>query len=506
MDARGERALPQPDRWPFYGKRLCVVLYLLALAFIVLCQSPLRFWDSGLPGTDSSVFQTVAMMMRRGFMPYRDSFDHKGPLIYAINYLGSLLSSRWGIWLVELVSLLATFVAMYRIARLWCGRVGSCVAVSAAAMPLLSSGLNFFEGGNLVEEYAMPFIAVALYIFLDYLDSEHVTRLRLAVCGLCLGGVCLLRVNMIAVWIVFCLAIAGRCAVRKEFAQLGTFILFFLAGFAAAVLPFLIWLAANGALLPFLQDYILFNTAYAAGSEGGSATMLSTLQSYLKPEVLVLVAVYAYAALTAKAKERLLYWAYLASLALSLVLVCLSRYNFPHYGMVLVPLLVVPVAAVCRRAAERLEETNGALLPRALTAAAAVVLISCYSQTAHDTLNTAVSYQDQGLVEAVCAVVEGSTGADDSISVFGNWDIIYLESGRPHATTYSYQSPVCSVDPKMMEEYLAQLAQEEPKLIVFPRDVFSKMPAVMEPFLREHGYAVIWTEGYLGGAEVYARS
>ena len=59
-----------------------IVLFILLVTFLFLQNSPLSIWRGGETGTDSSVFRTVALMMRRGGMPYRDTFDHKGPLLF----------------------------------------------------------------------------------------------------------------------------------------------------------------------------------------------------------------------------------------------------------------------------------------------------------------------------------------------------------------------------------------------------------------------------------------
>lgn len=60
-----------------------------------------------------------------------------------------------------------------------------------------------FEGGNLVEEYAMPFIAVFLYFYTEYFLSAQIHFLKVILCGFCFGAVCMLRPNMIPVWAVF---------------------------------------------------------------------------------------------------------------------------------------------------------------------------------------------------------------------------------------------------------------------------------------------------------------
>lgn len=74
------------------------------LVFAFTIASPIHPFVGGTPYTDASVFETVAMMMQRGYMPYLDSFDHKGPVIYLLNYIGALLSPMSGVWFVEFFS------------------------------------------------------------------------------------------------------------------------------------------------------------------------------------------------------------------------------------------------------------------------------------------------------------------------------------------------------------------------------------------------------------------
>lgn len=102
--------------------------------------------------------------MRHGGMPYRDTFDHKGPLLYLLNYTGSLISYYKGVWFIELLMDFTAFFTLYKIARLCCGRILSLCCMLGDVSLLF----EYFEGGNMTEEYAMVFIAGALYIFLDY--------------------------------------------------------------------------------------------------------------------------------------------------------------------------------------------------------------------------------------------------------------------------------------------------------------------------------------------------
>ena len=66
---------------------LALLCALLAL-FVASTSSPryaTNFW------TDSNLYFTIGRGMTRGLMPYRDLFDHKGPLIFLLYALGALL-------------------------------------------------------------------------------------------------------------------------------------------------------------------------------------------------------------------------------------------------------------------------------------------------------------------------------------------------------------------------------------------------------------------------------
>ena len=57
---------------------------------------------------DKEIFKYTGFLIYKGEVPYRDFFDHKPPLIFFLNYLGTLWGS-WGFWLTDtLLVLLAS--------------------------------------------------------------------------------------------------------------------------------------------------------------------------------------------------------------------------------------------------------------------------------------------------------------------------------------------------------------------------------------------------------------
>ena len=93
---------------------LCSVLALT----VATTSSPLyatNFW------TDSNLYFTIGRGMLEGLMPYRDLFDHKGPLIFLLYALGALVSdtSFFGVFLLEAASLAAMRVCAQRAVALY---------------------------------------------------------------------------------------------------------------------------------------------------------------------------------------------------------------------------------------------------------------------------------------------------------------------------------------------------------------------------------------------------
>lgn len=230
-----------------YATNLALLLIIVALSM----ASSMTFWSKEFSvGTDSSVFQYIGQAIMRGEMPYRDVFDHKGPLLYLYNYFGNLILKIRGVWIFEVVSVAVAVIFGYKMARLFLNRILATIAVMVA----FSGYFRFVEGGNLTEQYALPFLFISLYIFTRYF-MEKFSKVATLICGICFGAVCLLRPNMIALWAVFVAIIFFMELKRRKF----NFAIFFTLGFALIVVPILSWLYLGGAFRDFIEQYLVFN-------------------------------------------------------------------------------------------------------------------------------------------------------------------------------------------------------------------------------------------------------
>ncbi len=466
-----------------YAKHAGAALYSLLLAIPLLLDSPLNFLTNfGEPGTDSSVFRTVALYMDRGYMPYKDTFDHKGPLIYLYNWLGMQISYWRGIWIIELVSMAATLFLLYQIARKVSGPVLSALAAAAAGASLYA----LFSGGNFTEEYAMPFIAGGLLIFIDYFENRVITRRRLFLCGFCFGAVCMLRVNMAGIWVVFCIAVLIRALKEKQTAAvIPGFLLWFLCGAGAVILPFVIWLAAGGALTAFFECYINFNLLYSSVSEHAAAKdrldAFYFILSYRSIALGFLLSLFS--AFTKRDWTRI---GYAIAFVLVFALTAMAGRPYRHYLLAIVPMLVFPYAELFRGITSQ--------KPGPLTVAAVYLAYLIFFMTWQSCLNAAVNVVSHSNEQtawseptaSVCSYVLDHTEEADRIAVLGNWDNIYTITGRLCASRYSYLYPIAAIDGKVYEQYYADLAETKPALIILPETV--KPDSQFRDFIKKYQY------------------
>ncbi len=461
---------------------LLIYAFFFIVAFMFLFESPLHIWNGSESWVDSSVFKTIALLMSKGYTPYLDTFDHKGPLIYLINYIGYFISSYRGVWVIELISLFATMVYLFKIARLKCNKLISII-ITILGITLLS---KFFEGGNMTEEYALPFISISLYYFLDYLMNKNIDKIRLLICGLSFGAVFMLRPNMIATWGVFCAYIFFKCIIDKDYKSLKDFVIYFLLGFVICVLPFIIWLYSKGALSAFIDAYFLFNKTYTAangmmGTITGAWKLIFAFVNY--PLIII-----SFLTVTYLIKENRLHILYLVYMVISMVFICMSGNYYAHYMIIFIPTIIFPLACLFDYISLNDNKKN---IITSLVALYFIVNTICqYWKEVVRYLQSKYSNRNENKIASeiyeMSDIIQEKTNEDDKISVYGNRDILYLISGRLPATKYSYQAPIVYKSKKVLDDYFKQLKEESPKIIVDYMD-----DEYINEFIKENNYKLI---------------
>lgn len=141
-------------------KRIMPYSLLMVVFIIVIFSFRSNPFSNFLNGHDSSMFLYFGKGMTKGLVPYKDMLDHKGPLLFIIQYFGNLLGNgndTLGIWLIECSFLLITLIFLYKSCLLY--TEDSFVSITSVSF-LLPLFILCYDGGNYSEEFALLFMAV----------------------------------------------------------------------------------------------------------------------------------------------------------------------------------------------------------------------------------------------------------------------------------------------------------------------------------------------------------
>ncbi len=319
-----------------------VAIILIVLAAITL--SVFSFTTSPLYkepcAWDSAIFQIIGKAWSEGVLPYVGLWDLKGPIIFFINAIGyALTGSRTGVFLLQWVSLSATLIIL---CRLVCNSHRDLLCPTVI-FSLFSFGANIL-GGNTVEEYLLPLLALSYAFIYRWLEQaerspEHPPRWAVAY-GLVLGfslltrlsnglGICM-AVAIIAVWI----------ARHGRWRNLLHNVAAFAAGFAAVVLPFLLYFWAKDATADMWYGTIFYNLDYAGTVSPDIKSYVEVAKSmvYYADTWLLLATSILMLLLKSRRRMAVVMW---MGVAMVNLLWLLRGYQFSHYAITSLPLVAI---------------------------------------------------------------------------------------------------------------------------------------------------------------------
>ena len=251
----------------------------LMLYFCSKCSPlyPLNDWP------DANVFLSAGKGMVEGRVMYRDLYDHKGPLLFALHALCALLApdSFLGVWMLEIVLFAAFLWIAYRLIALYANETFAFLSAAVLGLMLLTS--LSFQMGDSAEELALPMMLYPLYRLMVSLrrDEGRTTRWQLVITGCLLGCVFWLKFTLVGIPAGVCLMLAWlgmrREGLRGSLCNIGWMLL----GFSISTLPWLIQYTLQGALLPMLKTYLYDNLFLYAGAEE-PLTLFGQMKAILK--------------------------------------------------------------------------------------------------------------------------------------------------------------------------------------------------------------------------------
>ena len=272
----------------FYAQIKTYLFCLLTAAVLITLFSRSSFLYPFNNWSDTNVYMTIGREMLRGAVPYRDLFDHKGPLWYLLYLAANLISSKtfFGLYLIELFSLSIFLFYCWKLLVLFCPSL-----YAMAVLPFLGCLITIsdaFGMGGSAEEIHLPFAAAGLYFLIRFLyDQEHdsgpmsgLTYPVLYVNGLLAGCVLWSKYSLLGFWFVWMASVFFLLLSQKEWKRSLLACLAFLSGMATVSAFCLIYLLAAGALSDFWQTYVVINLKYA--NVGEHRTLAERLHTSLR--------------------------------------------------------------------------------------------------------------------------------------------------------------------------------------------------------------------------------
>lgn len=446
-----------------------IILSVISLISISICmRSELNPKSVSVPTIDSDVYVYIGEQLNNGKIMYKDIFDHRGPLFQFIEYIGIKFSFvRYeGLWIIELVSMFVAFVFFYKVSKLITKNFAlSLLTIFMASVPLSI----YFINGNYAEEYSLVYIAIGLYYMLKIILENKIEKKDGFIVGFTLSCVCLIKLNLISVWIVFLIFILLKIIKNKSWKENKDGILFFIYGVAIPIIITIIVLLIQGNLIDCIKEYLIFNFKYATDVEGN---IKETIELFAcKMWKLSIVAAFIdilYKKLYKKEKADIAIGA-LIYLILCFLVIIMPKNAFYHYGMVLTPTFIIPLSLALKDFVEILNCKKNIIR-------GAIAAIILFYFTLNLTRMDIVRYKKEVILVLkerfavgeyeLTKYVKEITNPDDRILVLGNECNIYLLTERTTDCKYFYQVPIVDFDESIIDDTINEIDQKKPKVII----------------------------------------
>lgn len=299
---------------------------------------------------DSNVFFTIArMMFEKGAAPYRDAFDHKGPLIYLIDYVALCMGGAHTIFILEFCAYWVSVFLLYL-----CIRKFSSPSVRIASLAIFAKlAKAWVADGDLPEEFSLPAVCFAYYALIVFYEKKQISFLHAFMGGFSLAWILFLKFNCAAVYVVLTGLAVLWYLKNKQFKECLLFISYFLCGCLVLAIPIFIYLYNKQALSHCWNDYIIFNLEYAHIEEkpftiilmacGRLCKLIFERLSYMLSFIIIIGVTIMYFAPWMKITyRRRIFIIILFIICMTNLMVTLpGRYFYDHYFFPIIPLVIL---------------------------------------------------------------------------------------------------------------------------------------------------------------------
>lgn len=243
-------------------KNILIALYAFLIAFLTLMLAsknsflyPFNDW------VDANAFFTVGKSMFHGIVPYKDLFEQKGPLLYFIYGIASIISfkSFLGVFILEVLFWTIALIYLYKILKMFLSTRVSLL-ILPIFMSIIATTRAFTHGGS-AEEFCAPFFFITLYYFIKHFKIKELTKKEMLLNGVIAGFILLIKYTLLGFWFAFTLAIFIDYIMKRDYKKAIIYPLTLLLGIFIPFAIFLIYFGINHAIGDFFYNYFYVNMA-----------------------------------------------------------------------------------------------------------------------------------------------------------------------------------------------------------------------------------------------------
>ena len=437
-------------------KKMSILVTSISLLFTVLVWfSMVTNVKQGIPFSDASIFEYFGYAMNRGELMYADLFDHKGPVVFLLNYLGYLIGGALGIKFLYLFCTFLFFIASYKISRLFTGNKQTILTLAI----IFIIYEYFFDGGWSLEGFILPFLAYSLYIFLKLFIENDFSKNDIVVSGAFFAIVFFTKANMIGIWLVFCIYVLIDFILKKAYRELISLIGLFFVGVLIPTIPLCLYLFSKGIFIEMVYQSIGINFIYT--TESNNVSMYEIIRWYISQTNLLslnLLMLFSLIPLWKKFGIKSIFYHFVFIVCLLLALI--SKRSYGHYILVMLPILIPYISYLFHSISKKMSFQVFFVLFLGF-----IIVYQNDVKSIMKSMNTRYLNRSEKQ-QRVASYIEKNTSMDDRIYTHRQNGTIYLYSERLSSTKFFF-IPAVTDDRVIIDEFKKSIQENPPIYIVF---------------------------------------
>lgn len=241
------------------NKKKILYCILISITSLLICtkSSPLYRINDWY---DAQCFFTVGKSMINGKIPYLDLFEQKGPLLFLLYGIASLISNNSfiGVFILEIISYSVFLYYVSKIIEIYLDKKYSYILIPIIALLMLPT--RCFTHGGSCEEFCFPVLAILIYKYIKYLKNNDISSKDTIIVGILSGILLWMKYTLLGFSIGFCITVLIKSLIDKNYKNLISKVGYFTLGITITTIPWLIYfgLHKNG-IKSLIDVYFLFN-------------------------------------------------------------------------------------------------------------------------------------------------------------------------------------------------------------------------------------------------------